>query len=122
MTLMLLLIREEGFWMKKIRSFIFILILLFIFQLDVNAVVDYKIVGGTGIYYENLELSSYLCIIKDIDIYMKNIEDKDTLKRIKKIINKKINKYSKMYYINPILLNNIIKKPITYIRQKTKKL
>lgn len=74
------------------------------------------------IYYENLELSSYLCRIKDIDIYMKNIEDKDKLKKIKEILNKKINKYSKMHYINPILLNNIIKKPITYIRQKAKKL
>ena len=82
---------------------------------------DYSIEKATyiiKIYYENLRYMDYFGEIKDVEVYMDDVNSKETLKKVRDILDYKIKKKKEKYYIDNELLNKVTEEPVKFIRER----
>lgn len=82
---------------------------------------DYSIEKATyiiKIYYENLRYMDYFGEIKDIEVYMDDVNSKETLKKVRDILDYKVKMKKEKYYIDNELLNKVIEEPVKFIRER----
>lgn len=72
------------------------------------------------IYYENLRYIDYFGEIRDVDLFIEDINDKEILKKVKDILNYRFKVNKSKYYINKELLSKVVDEPVKFIREKVK--
>ena len=82
---------------------------------------DYSIEKATyiiKIYYENLRYMDYFGEIKDVEVYMDDVNSKETLKKVRDILDYKVKMKKEKYYIDNDLLNKVTEEPVKFIRER----
>ena len=82
---------------------------------------DYSIEKATyiiKIYYENLRYMDYFGEIKDVEVYMDDVNSKETLKKVRDILDYKVKMKKEKYYIDNELLNKVTEEPVKFIRER----
>ena len=82
---------------------------------------DYSIEKATyiiKIYYENLRYMYYFGEIKDVEVYMDHVNSKETLKKVRDILDYKVKMKKEKYYIDNELLNKVTEEPVKFIRER----
>ena len=82
---------------------------------------DYSIEKATyiiKIYYENLRYMDYFGEIKDVEVYMDDVNAKETLKKVRDILDYKVKMKKEKYYIDNELLNKVTEEPVKFIRER----
>lgn len=82
---------------------------------------DYSIEKATyiiKIYYENLRYMDYFGEIKDVEVYMDDVNSKETLKKVRYILDYKVKMKKEKYYIDNELLNKVTEEPVKFIRER----
>ena len=82
---------------------------------------DYSIEKATyiiKIYYENLRYMDYFGEIKDVEVYMDDVNSKETLKKVRDILDYKVKMKKEKYYIDNELLNIVTEEPVKFIRER----
>ena len=76
---------------------------------------DYSIEKATyiiKIYYENLRYMDYFGEIKDVEVYMDDVNSKETLKKVRDILDYKVKMKKEKYY------NKVTEEPVKFIRER----
>ena len=84
---------------------------------------DYSIEKATyiiKIYYENLRYMDYFGEIRDVEVYMDDVNDKDILKKVRDILDYRFRKNKEKYYVNNALLSKVTEEPVKFIRERAK--
>lgn len=84
---------------------------------------DYSVEKASYIiklYYENLRYMDYFGEIRDVEVYMDDINDKDTLRKVRDILDYRFRKNKEKYYINNDLLSKVTEEPVKFIRERAK--
>ena len=82
---------------------------------------DYSIEKATyiiKIYYENLRYMDYFGEIKDVEVYMDDVNSKETLKKVRDILDYTVKMKKEKYYIDNELLNKVTEEPVKFIRER----
>ena len=82
---------------------------------------DYSIEKATyiiKIYYENLRYMDYFGEIKDVEVHMDDVNSKETLKKVRDILDYKVKMKKEKYYIDNELLNKVTEEPVKFIRER----
>ena len=72
------------------------------------------------LYYENLRYMDYFGEIRDVEVYMDDVNDKDILKKVRDILDYRFRKNKEKYYINNDLLSKVTEEPVKFIRERAK--
>lgn len=84
---------------------------------------DYSVEKASYIiklYYENLRYMDYFGEIRDVEVYMDDVNDKDILKKVRDILDYRFRKNKEKYYINNDLLSKVTEEPVKFIRERAK--
>ena len=84
---------------------------------------DYSVEKASYIiklYYENLRYMDYFGEIRDVEVYMDDVNDKDILKKVRDILDYRFKKNKEKYYINNDLLSKVTEEPVKFIRERAK--
>ena len=84
---------------------------------------DYSVEKASYIiklYYENLRYMDYFEEIRDVEVYMDDVNDKDILKKVRDILDYRFRKNKEKYYINNDLLSKVTEEPVKFIRERAK--
>ena len=84
---------------------------------------DYSVEKASYIiklYYENLRYMDYFGEIRDVEVYMDDVNDKDILKKVRDILDYRFRKNKEKYYINNDLLSKVTEEAVKFIRERAK--
>ena len=62
----------------------------------------------------------YFGEIRDVEVYMDDVNDKDILKKVRDILDYRFRKNKAKYYINNELLSKVTDEPLKFIRERAK--
>ena len=62
----------------------------------------------------------YFGEIRDVEVYMDDVNDKDILKKVRDILDYRFKKNKEKYYINNDLLSKVTEEPVKFIRERAK--
>ena len=62
----------------------------------------------------------YFGEIRDVEVYMDDVNDKDTLRKVRDILDYRFRKNKEKYYINNDLLSKVTEEPVKFIRERAK--
>lgn len=62
----------------------------------------------------------YFGEIRDVEVYMDDVNDKDILKKVRDILDYRFRKNKEKYYINNDLLSKVTEEPVKFIRERAK--
>ena len=60
----------------------------------------------------------YFGEIRDVEVYMDDVNDKDILKKVRDILDYRFRKNKEKYYIDNELLNKVTEEPVKFIRER----
>lgn len=60
----------------------------------------------------------YFGEIKDVEVYMDDVNSKETLKKVRDILDYKVKMKKEKYYIDNELLNKVTEEPVKFIRER----